>query len=605
MFEHTDIFALTTSEQSNYETLPVPIMDGWEWSMYEHIRKTVLYKNSEYASGSKDASGRTSTTVSRKDTTRPFKNITRPILNLQYRAEGFDVKDIELFVDDAEEYYKSFLVQKFHDDWAREHNIDTFIDDMVEAYVDFGGVLIKEMKEARPEVVPWQRVAFCDQTDILSGPIAEKHYFNPDQLKDMEANGWENIDELIVMSGNKKEQAAQGIETKTPAKYIEVFEIHGVLPESWLLEDDEEDTTEETSYVGQMHIISFFTDENDTQQGITLFKRRESESPYKFLARDKVYGRALGFGGAEELFEPQVWVNYDMIRIKGMLDAASKIILQTSDTSFSTRNKIMGVDNGEVLVTAEGKRIEQINMTPANITVFENSVAQWEDHAKQMGAANESILGEQPKSGTPFALQQLVTAESHSLHEYRKGKLATFLDEIYRDWIIPHISKEITKGQKFLAELDIDELQEVAESVARNEANEAVKEKILNGDPIFRDEAEAFKATIQEDFVRGGNTRFVEILKDEMKDAAIAVKTNIAGKQKYMAAMTDKLVNVFRTIVANPQVLQSPPMAKLFNEILESSGLNPIDFSGVSAPQQIEAAPVARTEPLAEVSATV
>ena len=128
---------------------------------------------------------------------------------------------------------------------------------------------------------------------------------------------------------------------------------------------------------------------------------------------------------------------------------------------------------------------------------------------------------------------------------------------------------------------------------------------MLNGDPIFREEAEAFREMIEDEFVRGGNTRFVEILKDEMKDAAIEVKTNIAGKQKYLASMTEKLVNVFRTIVANPQVLQSPPMAKLFNEILESSGLNPIDFSGISAPQQIEAAPFARTAPLAEMSATV
>ena len=52
-----------------------------------------------------------------------------------------------------------------------------------------------------------------------------------------------------------------------------------------------------------------------------LKKAKEKELIYKFIPRDKIFGRALGYGGAEELFEPQVWTNYDTIRIKGLLDA--------------------------------------------------------------------------------------------------------------------------------------------------------------------------------------------------------------------------------------------------------------------------------------------
>ena len=70
----------------------------------------------------------------------------------------------------------------------------------------------------------------------------------------------------------------------------------------------------------------------------------------------------------------------------------------------------------------------------------------WEAHAQQMGAANDAIMGETPASGTPFDLQELVTQEASSLHEYRKGKIATFVDEIYQDWIIPYIVREISKG---------------------------------------------------------------------------------------------------------------------------------------------------------------
>ena len=55
--------------------------------MYERIKLSTLYKYSQLATG--------------KDDWKPVKNIARPILNLQYRAEGFDVKDIKLYLDDS------------------------------------------------------------------------------------------------------------------------------------------------------------------------------------------------------------------------------------------------------------------------------------------------------------------------------------------------------------------------------------------------------------------------------------------------------------------------------------------------------------------------
>ncbi len=566
--KHNNIYDFITEEETAYKTLPVNVVEGYDWSMADHIKKTILYKNSRYSTGNSDD--------------KPYKNIIRPILNLAYRAEGFDVKDIQLFVNSAKNYFKSFLIKKFHEKWARENEIDTFIDEMVESYVDFGGALIKDINETRPEVVPWQRIAFCDQTDILSGPIAEKHFFSPDQLRKMSKKGWKNIEEVITLAEEyKKNTLGNEDKSKTPSKYIEVYEVHGVFPETWL--DDEVLEYDEIKFTRQIHICTFYQSEL-TKNGITLYKGKEGELPYKLVLRDKIYGRALGFGGAEELFEPQVWVNYDVIRIKGMLDAASKVIYKTTDVAFANRNKTLNLDNGEILVIEEGRDIAQINTQPVNVVVFENSIREWENHARQMGAATESIMGESPSSGTPFKLQELITAESHSLHEYRKGKLATFLDEIYRDWIIPYITREISAGQEFLAELDSDELQSVSDSVVTNEANRIIKEMILKGEVIYPDQIEEYKQKVMESFLKGGNKKFIEILKGELKNDPIDVYVNIAGKQKYLAQYTDKLVNIFRQIIAAPGVLDDPRMAKIFNEIIESSGLSPIDF--YSKPQQ-------------------
>ena len=283
-------------------------------------------------------------------------------------------------------------------------------------------------------------------------------------------------------------------------------------------------------------------------------------------------------GGVEALFEAQVWTTYDLIRIKGMLDIASKIIFQTTDRAFANRNKTMNLDNGEILIVEDGKRIEQIQTGSVNIALFEKSMMEWEEHAKSIGGAYDPTMGKEPTSGTPFASLQLQVQQGLSLHEYRKGKLAVFLDEIYQDWIIPYIAKEITNEQRFLSELDLEEMQAVAESMVASQTNKMVLKMILSGQLVSPQDIELHKQMVRDEFMKGGNKKFIEILKNEFKDAPISVKLNIAGKQKNLSAMVEKMVNVFKQIIATPQVLDDPRLAKIFNQILEASGLEPIDF---------------------------
>ena len=582
---HNNIYDFAIAEEKAYE-LPIRIVDNYDWSMKEHVILSTLYKNSIFRDGKNDD--------------KPFKNITKPILNLQYRAEGFDVKDIEIFIDDPGKYFKSFLVKKYHDKWARENRMDTFIDEVVESYVDFGGVLVKNVNDVKPEVVQLQSIAFCDQTDILSGPIAIRHSYSPDQLKDTEKMGWGNkekgatvtIDELLLLlekersQGEKSSDGFTNQKNKTPGKYIEVYEIHGTFPKSFL------NKGEEDGYSQQLHIVCFTRSESGGRVGNSLLAIEEKELPFKFLKRDPIFGRALGFGGAEELFEPQAWLNYDVIRMKEMLDGASKILYKTTDHAFANRNRTLEMEMGEILDVEDNKDISQLNTTPINITLFERSVSEWEAHAQMMGAANDSILGKSPSAGTPFKLQELVTMEAHSLHEYRKGKIATFFDEIYKDWVIENIGKEVVKGQTFLAELNLDELQMIADSVVACKINDILLNKVLDGKMFTTEEVEVEKEMLREDFMKGGSKRFIEIFKNEMKDVAMSVRVNIAGKQKDLAGMVDKLGNVVRMLLStwNPQtqtfsMFEDPYMVSLFNEILEKSGMTPRDFGSYKKKQ--------------------
>ena len=72
----------------------------------------------------------------------------------------------------------------------------------------------------------------------------------------------------------------------------------------------------------------------------------------------------------------------------------------------------------------------------------------------------------------------------------------------------------------------------------------------------------------------------------------MSVMVNVAGKQRNMVANADKLTNILREVMANPQAFQTiPGVGKVFNELLEESGLSSIDFT------QITTLPVQPTQP--------
>jgi hypothetical protein len=576
-----NIFDYIVTQEANYRH-PVPINDVWNWSMKDHIKTSDLYDNSQLLNG--------------KDDFTPVKNITRPILNLQYRTEDIELKDVQIYVDDPSKFHLSFLVKKYHDDvFVQENDLDTFFDELNVSRIKFGGGLSKQLNRPAPEVVPLQSIAFCDQTDMLSGPIGIKHHYSPDQLLDMKKVGWGDeangatitVENLIKLSREEKKEPGDNQTAKTPGRYIEIYEVHGNFPKRFA--NDKDDSEE---YETRLFICAFYQRKNKPERtGVILYTALEPKSPFKMVRRDPVYGRALGFGGAEELFEPQVWVNYDMIRMQAMLDAASKTIMQIAGPSsgvVAAKTDVKNLDNLSLIDVGENA-VSQVDTFPRNIALFDKSIASWEAHAQQMGAANDSIMGQPPTSGTPFKLQELVTAESHGLHDYRRGIFAKHIEEIYRDWIIPHIQRKITQGTKFLSELTLDELQYVSESMVTNQVNNRIKELILSGENVTPEQQEAFTKLYKEEFVKKGNKQFIEILKGEFKDMPLGVKVTVQGKSKDLSGRTDKLVNIFRVVVANPAVLKMPPIARIFNDILEASGLNPADFSQITKEQVAEA----------------
>ncbi len=563
------IFDYITAEQEKYNK-EVEIEEGWSWSMKAHLKRSFLYLNSQFEEQNDNRD------------LRPFKNIVLPILNIQFRTEGFDVKDIELYVDNPDEYFKSLLVKKYHINWALAKEIDTFIDDMVEAYATYGGVLIRKTQGAKPEVIDLKRLAFANQHNLMVNPFGILHEMSFAELREKVDNyGWgdegSDIDIETLIQLVKKEDKS----------VVKIYEVHGNLPVEFL--NDEDIVGESKKDVNQIQVVAEYKNPEGQKAGVTLFRKKMPKTPFKFLKRDDIKNRALGRGGVEELFEAQTWTNWDEVKIREMLDSASKTILFSDDPGIKSRNNLNDMENNEIIDVMEGKTIKQVDNFPKNLQVFNQSVDRFWQHAQLVGAASDTLVGEKPSAGTPFKLFEAQQIEDRGLHNYRQGKLATFMDIIYRDWILPFFEKEIVKEHTFMEELSADEMEIVVDKIMTKKVNDFKKQMIMGMHPIDDDITALYEQKVKDDVMKQGNKRFFKILKDEMKDLSISVMTNIAGKQRDLAAMTDKVVNVLRQYLATPELRNDPEMGKLINMILESSGLSPLTIG----PRPVETQPVA------------
>lgn len=589
-----DVYEYIRTETTAYKTKGVPVTSNWEFKMFDHINKSVSAKNSKFIKGSNDDK-------------RPYKNIIIPIANVNYRTEGFDVKDVLSYVDDPDYHHLSLLTRKFHYKWAIENGIDLEIDNSVESHFDFGLILAKNVNEKKPEIVPLQRIAFCDQSDIMSGAICEKHDYSIDQILEMKGKWYDDkIDMAILQAQSKKNVSLASKDGKTPSKYIEIYELHGTFPKTWLNTDENEEYDEKDGYCKQIHIVTFYKNSEGKDAGIRLFKGKETKPIYKAFKRTNRYGTACGMGGIEELLPAQLWINFSEIHLQQMLAAASKVITKTTDKKLASNNNLKNIDHNDIVYLEEGKQWEQMVIQPFNKAVFDNYVNSWEQSARVTGSASDPALGKNPVSGTPLGTTELITQQGEGIHEYRQGRIAAFWGEIYRDWVTQYLLDDLNKGDEWLDELSIDELKEVADRVAINVSNQRIKDAILSSKNVTKEDQALLISIIKEDIKKGGKQRFIKIMKDEFKKLPIKVKFNVAGKQKDMIDRVQKLNSIFRTVFANPAILQNEAMAKLFNSIVEASGLDPMDFSSFTVmpeQQQLQQAqPQAQAMPQEQLS---
>jgi hypothetical protein len=599
MTQPPKIFDWIKQQESDYETREIQLGDNWYWNMRKHIQMIFHLKNGIFFTGE-------------NNWMRAFKNVMEPILQLNYWTEDIEVKDVVFYIEGHRGKVLSFLIKKYHDEvYVRENDLETLFDEITESDIDYGGVVVQKGVEL-PEVIPLNSIAFCDQTDVLGGPIGFKHYFSPERLRGMSKYGWGeerngatiSLEDLCMLATDEKDSASLNKnKNKVSGKIIELYIVRGNMSDHYLLDNDDMEYQ-----CNQVQVVAFYTDKDNNKQGVVLYRKEEAEGNLKFSTTKKVYQRGLGRSVGEALLGPQIWTNFLTIHKTNILEAGSKIPLYTDDENYTSKNKIQDMENLEITVVQEGRRIGQVpTAAPANIQLFANEINSWYEQAQAAGSAYDPIMGKEASSGTTFRGQERSVAQANGTHVKRRGQRAKFLEELYRDWIIPDIAKKILKGHKFMATLSTEELNWVAEQMSIVQSNEIIVDAIINkGKYVTKEEQDALMEVRKQAILKEGNRQSVEILKDEFDGVEIKMGINIANKQKDLVNLSDKLLSIFQFIFANPQgfqqAMQIPALAKSFENILEFGGMSIGDFSSLLQTSNVQAQPVAQAQNTAQAT---
>ncbi len=593
-------------QENDYTNSDTQISEHVNFSPKDTIDKIEAYLNSKHVSGETDSLGRE----------KPFFNIVTAASNVWYRATDIDRKDIRIKPTKSSSHTTALLANAKSKEWMRKANFGVWLNKWGLQLAQYGSAVSKFTEqdgELIATVVPWNRL-IVDAIEFEGNPVIEKNYYKPAQLRKNKMFDQEQV-EMLISSAQQARETSGGDKQDNKDDYIEVYELH-LEEDKAMLEDDQE--AEATGvYVQQVHICSFIETTKDGKTeylDYTLYKGQE-KNPYHIAHLIKQDGRAVSIGAVEHLFEAQWMVNHNEKAIKDQLDLASKLIWQTSDPAYQGKNT-GDLDNGSILYHDINQPLTKLENNSHDIGSLQSNKTDWQNQASEVSSTPDSLRGVTPPSGTALGTVQITTQQGLSLFELMTENKGLALEEIWREFVIPNIKKQLDTKEEIVATLDTMSIKQIDSLYIPNEArrrfNEMAVEKVitalekddLSQLPAPFDPASAERGVANE-MSSLGNTRFFKpdeldekTWKEVFKDFEWDVEIEITNEQSDKQSMLANLNYTLGTLASLGDVENA---RLVLSKVLEETDIfSPMELASVSqAPAPAEQAQAPQGAPVA------
>jgi len=573
-------YDLIKKQENDYINGTTKISEHVEFSLKENVDKIEAYLNSKHVSGSTDSLGRE----------KPFFNIVTAAVNVWYRATDIDRANIRIKATKSSDHVAALLADVKSKQWMREANFGVFLNEWGRTLARYGSAVLKFVQtdgKLTATVVPWNRL-ILDSVSFEDNPVIEKHYYTPAQLRNNKAFDQKVVKSLLEAKQSRETLGQDKVDNK--ADYIEVYELHGELPLSFITEKEGDEDT----YVQQVHIVSFVKGDDGKDVDYALYKGRE-KNPYMITHLIKEDGRVMSIGAVEHLFEAQWMVNHTEKAIKDQLDLASKLVFQTSDPNYQGRNT-GDLDNGTILYHEPNQPLTQLANNSHDVEALMNAKTQWQQIGNELTSTSDAIKGNTMPSGTAARQVELLQEESHSLFELMTENKGLAIEEMWRRFVIPYLKTQLDTSEEIAATLDnasikqIDNMYIPAEA-RRRHYKKAIKAILADEEPPEFDEFGA-QREVADEMKPLGSQRFFKpsevedkTWKEVFNDLEWTCQVEVTAEAHDKMATLTTLTTVLRELAAMGDAENA---RTVLSKLLEETGV----FSPMELTSTVMAAPV-------------
>lgn len=571
--------------------------------LYEDINKIYAYLNSKHISGETDSMGRE----------KPFFNIVNAARNIYYRATDIDRKNIEVTATKSSDMVPALMATIQLQEWMDRENFGAFLNDWGLDLAGFNSQVVKFVEKGDrlyPMVVPWSRL-IVDQVNFDKNPKIEILEVTEAELYQREGYDKEMVERLC--DARRARELSDGTPIDQKDNYVKLYEVHGNLPLSYITGKEEDENT----YVQQMHVLSFVeSKQKGKYDDFSLVSGREARDPYMLTSLIPATDGSISLDGSvKNLFEAQWMMNHTAKSIKDQLDIASKLIFQTSDANFVGRNVLSAVEQGDILIHQVNMPLTQINNTSHDITAQESFGNMWKGLASEINGVSESMMGNVAPSGTAWRQVEALLQESHSLFELMTENKALYIEEMLREFVIPHLKKKMDTTEEIGAILESHNISKIDAMYIPNEAKRRFNAKVVDQviKALEEDDMEAMPSPYQADVAEMdvkqelaplGNQRFfkpsdipTKTWKQALEGLEWRLKVNISGEAQDKQTILTTLSTALQA-VTNPAYANNPQAQLVVSKIMSATGvISPIEIASTPAPvaPPTEGAPVTQS----------
>lgn len=426
-----------------YLTGVVNVSENYDYSQPILVRRIALFANHIYPTGKFDSTGNY----------KFWFDIVTPRIYAEVKNIDFDTKDIQVFSDRKIDDVPILILNLALKDWLRENHQAEEFEAAIEEGTGWGNCLWKKIRKNGRMIYERQNLLttyIINQTaeNVDETPIIERHQMSYSELQAMSGIWYPEAVKIALKDCGQNIYSAtqETVPRKTSVPYYDVYERNGeVKVADYKREKGEpvEEGDEDKYMLAKVVVVA-------TKSVGTIAVTIEhvlycEELPgkmsdwYKEYHRLAYKGRWFREGIIELLFDLQVRANQIGNQLAQGLEFASKILF-TTDEKMLIQNAMTDLTNGDIV---RAKNLQHLSVKMEGFSELANEWNRVLQLADNVSNAGTIVMGDAPASRISTRVFQLLNQNADKLFDFIRKKLANPIGEIFDEWIIPAVVRDL------------------------------------------------------------------------------------------------------------------------------------------------------------------